>query len=235
MEIFIMSSEPKTARFLKNAVLTYSQQKYVDIRVSVFRNMREYLLASEHPGMIFIDDNFELKSSVENAKIVRSKDAKAALVLLSGNPERVFEAFSVRTHRFLMKPVTRSDIFEAIDAYRKDLYTYRIIIAKVEDAFRVFSSEEIYALIAEGNHTRILTKEEEVEVFTGFSQIEAQLPEEYFYKCHRAFVVNMKHIARLEPEQIELTNHAVLPVSRRRKLDFFVRYSEFVKGHTFSD
>lgn len=132
MTIFIMSSEPKTVRFLTGAVKTYGEQKYVDVETKVFRKMRDYLLEFERPDVIFIDDNFELKPSVENARVVRTKDARAAVVLLSSNPERVFEAFAVKTHRFLTKPVTQADIFDALDSYRKELYSDRVILAKVD-------------------------------------------------------------------------------------------------------
>lgn len=235
MIIFIVSNEPKTIRFLTGAVKTYSEQKYVDIEVKVFRNVREYLLNFDTPDLIFIDDSVEMKPSVETARIVRSKDAKASIVLLSASPERVFEAFSVKTHRFLTKPITRNDVFQAIDSYRKDVVSYRVIIVKVHDAFRVFTSEEIFAVISDGPCNRIMTRDEMVEILTPFAKVEEQLPEEYFFKCHRSYLVNMRHIARFQAEQIELTNHAVLPLSRRKKSEFHIRYTEFVKGHTFLD
>ena len=235
MNIFILSNEPKTTRFLTGAVKTYGEQKYVDVETRVFRRMRDYLLEFEKPDLIFIDDNFEMKPSVENARVVRTKDSKAAIVLLSTNPERVFEAFSVKTHRFLTKPVTQSDIFDALDSYRKELFSDRVVLVKVEDAFRVFSSEDIYAVIADVDHTKIMTKDEMVETGTKFTRIETQLPEEYFYKCHRSYVVNMKHIAKFTTEKLEMTNHAIIPISRRKRLDFHMRYAEFVKGHTFRE
>lgn len=235
MKVFILSHDPKAIRFLSGAIMAYSEQKYIDIEVQVFRKIRDYLVNFDTPDLIFIDDNMEMKPAVENARIVRGKDGKAAIVLLSSSPDRVFEAFSVKAHRFLTKPITQADIFDAIDSYRKELFTYRVIIAKVHDSFRIFSSEEIFALIADGNHTRIMTRDEVVDVLSPFSKIEVQLPDEYFYKCHRAYVINMKHIARITADQIEMTNHASIPISRRRKLDFHVRYSEFVKGHTFKD
>ena len=235
MNIFILSNEPKTTRFLTGVVKTYGEQKYVDVETRVFRRMRDYLLEFEKPDLIFIDDNFEMKPSVENARVVRTKDSKAAIVLLSTNPERVFEAFSVKTHRFLTKPVTQSDIFDALDSYRKELFSDRVVLVKVEDAFRVFSSEDIYAVIADVDHTKIMTKDEMVETGTKFTRIETQLPEEYFYKCHRSYVVNMKHIAKFTTEQLEMTNHAIIPISRRKRLDFHMRYAEFVKGHTFRE
>lgn len=235
MTIFIMSSEPKTVRFLTGAVKTYGEQKYVDVETKVFRKMRDYLLEFERPDVIFIDDNFELKPSVENARVVRTKDARAAVVLLSSNPERVFEAFAVKTHRFLTKPVTQADIFDALDSYRKELYSDRVILAKVDHGFRVFPSEEVFAVIADDDHTSIMTRDELVDSFTTFTNIETQPPEEYFYKCHRSYVINLKHVAKFNSEQIELTNHAVVPISRRKRLEFHVRYSEFVKGHTFHE
>lgn len=235
MKVFIISSEPKTIRFLTGAINVYVEQKYVDIETTVFKKMKDYLLNFEKPDLIFIDENFEMKSSIENARIIRTKDMKAALVLLSSNPDRVFEAFSVRTHRFLMKPITQTDIFDAIDAYRKDLFTYRVIIAKTATGFRVFSSEEIFAIIAEGKTPSIMTREEVVEVLTSYASLEDQLPEDYFYKVHRCYIVNMKHIAKFEGEQIEMSNQSVIPISRRKKFEFYVRYAEFVKGHTFKD
>lgn len=235
MKLFILSNDPKTIRFLSGAVRTYGEQKYVEVETKIFRRMKDYLLEFDGPDLIFIDDNYEMKPSVENARIVRTKDSKAAIVLLSTNPERVFEAFSVKTHRFLTKPVTQSDIFDALDSYRKELFSDRVVIAKVEDAFRVFSSEEIFALIADGNHTKIMTKDEMVEVLTPFTRVETQLPEEYFYKCHRSYIVNLKHVARFNTDQVEMTNHAIVPISRRKRLEFHMRYAEFVKGHTFRE
>lgn len=235
MKIYILSNEPKTVRFLTGAIKTYGEQKYVEVETKVFRRMRDYLQEFDKPDLIVIDDNFEMKPSVENARVVRTRDGKAAIVLLSSNPERVFEAFSVRAHRFLTKPVTQSDIFDALDAYRKELFADRVIIVKVENAFRVFTSEDIYAVIADVNHTTIMTKNEMVETLTKFIRIETQLPEEYFYKCHRSYIVNMKHVAKFTSEQIEMTNHAIIPISRRKRLDFHLTYSAFVKGHTFRE
>ncbi|MBQ8062305.1 MAG: response regulator transcription factor [Clostridia bacterium] len=235
MLIFIISSDARTIRFLTGAVAAYSEQKYVEAEVKSFQKMKDYLSNTEEPDLIFVDDNVEMRPSVENAKLIRGKDGKVAIVLLSSNPERVFDAFRVRAHRFLTKPIIRADIFDAIDSYRKDLVTYRVIIAKVHEGFRIFTSEEVYALVADGNHTQLITAEETVDTLSSFAKIEDQLPKEYFYKCHRAYVVNMKHIATLSQEELSLTNGTVIPISRRRKLDFHVRYAEFVKGHTFKD
>lgn len=235
MLIFIISTEQKTVRFLTGAINAYSQQKYIEIEVRSFRKLSDYLSNTEEPDIIFIDDNVEMRPSVENARIVRGKDGKVAIVLLSTNPDRVFDAFGVRTHRFLTKPIVRADIFDAIDSYRKDLITYRVVIAKVQDAFRIFTSEEIFALVADGHRTKLITEDEVIEVNSTFTKIENQLPGEYFYKVHRCYMVNMQHIANMNSEIVVLTNRMVIPISRRKKFDFHVRYTEFIKGHTFKD
>ncbi len=235
MNIYILSSDPRTTRFLSRVITAYGQQKYVEIETRIFRHMKDYLMCFEYADVIIIDDNFEMRPSVENGKIVRTRDAKAALILLSVNAERVFDAFEIKAHRFLMKPLTQSDIFDALDSYRKDLFSYRIIIVKVETGFQVFSSEEIFAVTSLGKRAQIVTRTERVDTLTPYSQVESQLPEEYFYKCHRSYIVNMKHIATVGTEEVTLVNEAVIPVSRRKKTDFLLQYSEFVKGHTFKE
>lgn len=235
MNIFILSSDDKTIRFLKQALGTYEKHKYFQITITVYRSVKTYFTATEKPDMFFIDDGLEHRTCVETARLVRSRDSKASVVLLSNNSERVFDAFPVKPHRYFLKPLTQSEVFEALDAYRKDFITYRIIIVKIDDTFRVFSSEEIIAVVGEGSKTNLMTKTETLELQTPFSQVESQLPEEYFYKPHRAYIINMKHIANFTPEELVMVNKAAIPISRRKKLDFFVRYSEFVKGHTFTD
>lgn len=235
MIIYLLSNDPRTIRFINRVVSAYGEQKYLEVETRVFRSMKDYLMNYEDPDVIIVDDNFEMRPSVENGKVARAKDGKAALILLSINAERVFDAFDIKAHRFLMKPLTQKDVFDALDAYRKDLFSYRIIIVKVEEGFRVFSSEEIFAVVAVGKKAQILTREEQVDTVTNYMQVESQLPEEYFYKCHRSYIVNMKHIAVFDTETVTLTNDAVVPISRRKKTDFFLRYSEFVKGHTFKD
>lgn len=74
MKIYILSNEPKTVRFLTGAIKTYGEQKYVEVETKVFRRMREYLQEFDKPDLIVIDDNFEMKPSVENARVVRTRD-----------------------------------------------------------------------------------------------------------------------------------------------------------------
>lgn len=235
MNIFILSSDPKTIRFLTGTLRTYREQKFIEVNTKVFRRMRDYLVEPTVPDLIFVDDNLEMKPCIENARVVRNKDNRTALVLLSSNSNRVFEAFTVKTHRFLTKPVSVNDVFDAIDSYRKDVFSDRVIIARVDHSYRVFSSEEVYALIADGSHPKIMTNDELVDVATPFNRLENQLPDEYFYKCHRSYVINLQHIAKFSTEQVELENHSTIPISRRKRLDFHMKYSEFVKGHTFRE
>lgn len=235
MRIFLLSGDGRTTRFLQKAIHMYEEQRHIRMDIQIFVSLRNYMEVQTIPDMIIVDDTFDGKTSVEVAKYIRNKDSKAALILLSVHSEAVFEAFSVRAHRFLMKPVAQSDIFDALDAYRKDLFTYRCIIAKVEETYQVFSSEEIYAVYSEEKQVKVVLKNQVMETGTSFQQMEVQLPDEYFYKVHRNYVVNLKHILSFSGEEIKLRNQVTVPLSRRKKMDFLIRYTEFVQGHTFTD
>ena len=233
MRAAILSNDENLISLLKNYTDEYAIRKFIIIETSVFRNLKMFLNSHMEFDIIIVDNFPGKRSSTETAKLVRVKHPYSALILLSSNPDNVYEAFAVKAHRFFLKPISKDMICEAIEAFRKDQCSYKFIVAKIGNSFRAFSTGEIMYIAAEGKSTMIYTKREALQTSTPYHQILSQLPEEYFFKCHRSFTVNMGHIREFSFEYIYLTDNTVLPLSRRRKMDFCIKFNEFVKSHTF--
>ena len=67
-------------------------------------------------------------------------------------------------------------------------------------------------------------------------QIVAQLPEEFFYMCHRSYIVNLVNIRSVSTtvDKITLVDGTVLPISRRRKANFMGAREKFMQNHTYT-
>lgn len=233
MKIGILSTDRPMTQSLCKTVEAYRQRKFIDIDAVVFSSIGEYFSSGQDCDVYIINDNFDRHSSLETARLVRTKDAKTALVLIAKNPDKVYDAFKVKAHRFLVQPVTESMLFEALDAFRKDQFTARGIILKVEALYCTFHAEEVLYLEANGKQSCLHTRSKTVQATTPFSQVSLQLPGEYYYPVHRSFIVNMCHVRAFDPEHLLLDNGDSVPLSRRRKVDFFIQYSKFVSGHNF--
>lgn len=231
MKIGILSPDKAFENFLRKTILEYKKRRCLDIELAPYPRLKDILFSEEYFDILFIDDNFEHRSAVETARIIRTRNTTVTLILMSSSPNKVYESFAVKAHRYLLKPVAQTAIFESLDAYRKDLFTYRVIIVKSEGTFRSISSEDIFSVSASGKCCILYTKRGEIHSSTSFQQVVSQLPEQFFYKVHRSYVVNMSYVQRVEQETIYLTNCTDVPLSRRRKIEFLLVYNDFVKGN----
>jgi DNA-binding LytR/AlgR family response regulator len=87
---------------------------------------------------------------------------------------------------------------------------------------------DIFYIESEKRNVHIYMKQKEIIYFAQLKQLEEELSEE-FLRIHQSYVVNMKYITIFKNDSVELTNGAVLPVSRQRKKaakEVFLKYME---------
>ena len=233
MTIGVLTNDKKFLTVLEHTFEEYHQRKFVEIQTIHFTRIRDYLASDELFDMLFVDDEFDNRNSVETARLIRTKDPKVALVLLAKNPDKVYDSFAVRAHRFYLKPVTQSKLFEALDAYRKDLFSYRVIIVRIDNSYHSLSTEEIVYLEADSKDCLIHLRQGVTRASASLIQMLLQLPEEYFFHSHRSYVVNMQYVRRIDPDALIMVTGDKVPLSRRRKVKFLVTYSRFISGHSF--
>ena len=231
MKIAILSNDDSTISFLEKTVEEYANRKYHKMSVIRFSNLKDYLGSSAFFDVLLIDDNFERRLSVETARLVRTKNKHVALVLIAGTPDTVYDSFTVKAHRFILKPITQSAIFEAFDSFRKEQSAYRVIVARTNKGFRSFGTDEILYVVSDGKLFHLHTKSEVLMLDTGYGNFVGQLPGEYFFTIHRSCTINMKYVKTLKGDQVIMSDNNTLNVSRRRKTEFLLAYNDYIKGH----
>lgn len=229
MKIGILTPDKKFDEFLRKTVLEYGDRKCMALDLEPFPTLKDVLLTDVPYDLLFIDDNYEHRSCVETARLIRTRNPSASMVLLSSSQDKVYESFAVKAHRFLLKPITQSMLFEAIGAYFTEQLKNYLVISRTETGFLTVPSEDIFYVEANGKTSILYLRNGPTNVFTSFSQIFLQLPTESFYQTHRSFVVNMKYISRFDAECIYLHNGDTVALSRRRKIDFLVAFNEYIR------
>ncbi len=72
---------------------------------------------------------------------------------------------------------------------------------------------EIYFMESRGHNVYIYTKSGEIRLYHKLVDIAPRLPE-YFYQCHKSYIVNLQKVDRFERTQIRLTDGRIVPISR---------------------
>ena len=70
---------------------------------------------------------------------------------------------------------------------------------------------------------------ESIEIYATMEELDAQLGED-FYRCHRAYIVNMAHITEYEKDSITLTNGDTVYVAKKKFGEFVRAYKEYLQN-----
>ncbi len=128
---------------------------------------------------------------------------------------------------YLVKPVDADKIsicMERILARYNEQERQRVILAEAEEyadgkpVSRVtlwLQPEDIVYVEAFSHNTTLYTKEKCYLVREGISVWRERLAGEVFCSCHRSYLVNLFHVARLEREAVVLDDGRRVPLSRR--------------------
>ena len=213
----------------ERAMLDLLQQKTRDLLaredlnadVATFENgealLREYG-AETHPfDILLLDIRMDDVDGIEVARRIREVDESVLIVFITSSAEYVFRGYEVRAFRYLMK----TELSYGFDRVLRE--TLRALESPAEHMFSFqFGSEKIrlpsrHILYFESSRRviRIVLAGEEYKTYAKLDDIERELSGHEFIRCHQSFLVNARHIEKLETGALRLTNGTVLPVSKK--------------------
>ncbi|MCB0279876.1 MAG: LytTR family transcriptional regulator [Calditrichaeota bacterium] len=86
--------------------------------------------------------------------------------------------------------------------------------------------KSILYLKAEDYYTMIYTQSDSFLVRSTLSQFESQLPEFFFFRCHRSYIVALEQIRSINSNRtIRLLNDQVIPFSQVKRNQLLTRFS----------
>lgn len=234
MNICVLSTDERSINTISKVVSDYSLRKLFDVNLKIFKSLNNFLNSPTIFDILFVDDCSQRFTSFLLAKQIRAIKPRLPIVILSSNFNDVSEAFKIRAYRFLIKPFSEDKIIEALNSCRRDMLSSNHLIIKIDSKFCSFALDEIYYIRTEQKVSTVSTLNGMVKTFTSFPKIYEQIPSEFFFVCHRCIAVNMRFIREFTATEIILMNGEKLPLSKRRKMDFYMAYNDFIKSHTFN-
>lgn len=123
-------------------------------------------------------------------------------------------------HAHLIKPVNPRQLFIEVSAMLckenqpKESSKEQFLTIRVKGERIVIRQEDILYLEAEGNYSRIFTYEDKFTVSKTLKVLSQWLPEEFFIRINRSYLVNIRSIRKVATDKVQVVNGHVLPMSR---------------------
>lgn len=184
------------------------------------RNGRDGLAAAvqERPDALFLDVEMPGIKGTELSHLL--PDPKPALVFVTAYPQHAVEAFAVGASHYLLKPISRIGVAQALARVRpKDeplQKEWRRIPVRRKSGTRLIQPEEVEALVADLGDCVAWTAAGRLPVDGTLAFWEERLRDQGFVRVHRNALARLGAILELSAEGELVLPSGRIPVSRRR-------------------
>jgi len=151
------------------------RRNYIDYLERFFKNVYEaedasqamQLYKSKRPSILIIDINLPDKSGIDFLREIRKTDHTTKAIMLTANSdvETLLRATELKLTKYLIKPVSRSDLGAAIILAEEEILNYSILSNKIIKMKDSFSWDNENKKLLHHNEEKFLTKKE-IELLT---------------------------------------------------------------------
>ncbi len=224
MDIAVVDDE----KIIREHIREIIEKQKLNNNVACFSSGEELLAAAKPFDVIFLDIQMDGMNGIEAAKEVRTKNADAVLIFLTGIKEYVFEALDIYAFHYLLKPVTEPKLTEVFqqalrEAELRNVRRKKQLFINTRSKGITIDIDNILYIESASRKVQIHTLQEVIEVYGALGELETQLGRT-FYRCHRGYLVNMAHITEYKSDSITLTNGDTIYLTKKK-------YGEFVNAY----
>ncbi len=217
LKIAICDDEKNQIEYITSLVSSWSAREGHNCEFRAFESAVACLFEYEDDksyDILLLDIDMGKMNGVELAKTIRQSNDIVQIVFITGFPDFMAEGYEVSALHYLMKPVSEEKLHSVLDKATANLSKAekRLCITFDRQIDYVPLSKITY-IESQKQYVLIYTTAETYRMKIPLADIGTQL-DEYFFKCQRSFIVNLRYITRINRDCVTLKNGAEIPISR---------------------
>lgn len=177
--------------------------------------------------LLLLDIKMEGMTGMELAQLLRRRGDRVSIVFITGDENYLPEGYSVQPIHFLLKPISKGALANALRIDWKINQQLKTVILRIGCQTVSLPLADI-RYIESYNHNIIVHQTEGDRSYRfSLSKIEQQLPPGGFFRCHNSFLVNMQYIEEISRTELLLRGGIRLPIGRtyyKSLQSAFIRY-----------
>ena len=229
MRIAFYDDDPGQRESLRKLLLVFAFERNIEAEVVEYGSAPE-LLEGPPADLLLLDIKLEEgQNGIEIARELRRREFSGILILITSAPEFALEGYQADTFRYLVKPLQKEELFEALSAALRKLHTGSRKIAILAGGARQYLKIDDIQLVESYYHIcRIHTQGRVFETKETLRSLGERLPRERFASPHKSFLVNLSQVASASATRLVLGGGREIPISRNRREEFLAALHHFI-------
>ena len=210
----------------------FFRKKNKEIHLRTFLSGEELLSYSGPIDILFLDIQMKDMDGMETARKLRADRFRGSLIFITVLKEMVFQSFGVQAYDYLVKPVDKKQFEKTMDRLYTSMCSASgdsLLVQKGYEGRIIPKDEIVFCEIIERKIYLNLASCEVVDYYERIENLETKL-DEYFFRCHRSYLINLKHLKGYKNGTAYMDNGKKVPVSRMRSKEFSSVVLQYMKN-----
>jgi two-component system LytT family response regulator len=239
LKTLIVDDEPIARKVLRDELATLPDIEIIGEAETGEAALRK--IEAERPDLVLLDLQMPVMGGLDVVRRLKGGPSLPAIVIVTAWNEHAIQAFEAGAIDYLLKPVSRDRLAEAVDRARrfsardtaeriarlqevaesaressKDKPARRIV-GRAGTEYILLTADEVYAFQADGDLVWIITAKNKYLATQPLKALEERLMNTSFRRIHRGALVNIDHVRKMST----LTSQRWL-VTMNNRMEFIV-------------
>lgn len=203
---------------LHTRIKDYFLDKRVECHISEYSSGKSLLEHVTDCDLLFLDVKMEDQDGFKTAEILRKNGFSGCLIFSTIMKDDMYRAFEYEAFDYLVKPFSQGSFERTMERFLSTLGTNKNqMIVSFRGQKSIIKSEDIlYCEIINRKISLHLSDGRTVEYYGKISELEKSL-DGNFFKSHRSYLVNLRHILSCGSNEITVFGNKKIPLSRSRR------------------
>ena len=232
IHIAICDDEKHMSDHIRSMISDFFRKKNQEISLHMFSSGEELLSYNGQIDILFLDIQMKGMDGMETARKLRADKFRGFLVFITVLKEMVFQSFEVQTYDYLVKPVDKKQFektMERLYASTQNASEDSLLVQKGYEGRIIQKDEIVFCEIIDRKIYLNLASGEVVDYYERIENLETKL-DNRFYRCHRSYLINLKHLKGYKNGTAYMDNGKEIPVSRLRSKEFSSVVLQYMKN-----
>ena len=230
--IAICDDEKHMSAHIRSCVSDFFRKKNRETSLRMFSSGEELLSYNGQIDILFLDIQMKGMDGMETARKLRADQFRGFLVFITVLKEMVFQSFEVQAYDYLVKPVDKKQFEKTMERLYASMQNARedsLLVQKGYEGRIIPKDEIVFCQVIDRKIYLNLASGDVVDYYERIENLEAKL-DKHFYRCHRSYLINLKHLKGYKNGTACMDNGKKIPVSRLRSKEFSGVVLQYMKN-----
>ena len=232
IHIAICDDEKHMSDHIRIMASDFFRKQNREIYFRTFSSGEELINYDGQIDILFLDIQMKGMDGMETARKLRADKFRGVLIFITVLKEMVFQSFEVQAYDYLVKPVDEKQFGKTMERLYTSMQNASedsLLVQKGYEGRIIREDEIVFCEIIDRKIYLNLTSGEVVDYYERIENLESKL-DSHFFRCHRSYLINLKHLKGYKNGTAYMDNGKEVPVSRLRSKEFSGVVLQYMKN-----